>query len=284
MSFSPTSVTAILGENFTAPTLTINPSGLAVTYSSSNTSVATVNSSTGAVTINAVGTTTITASFAGNDDYYANSASYTLTVKQQGGGEPVTVEYEATFNFPEENYGMTALSGNTQDYNPNPTKITSDGVSLTMVGNNSSRYWSSEGTYELRVYKACTMTISALENGKITKIVFAGSTISGILNNGKSLSYGTWTGKGSSVVFTFNANQRINTIKITYEVEATEPEVLLGDVNGDGEVTIADVTALVNVLLGKDTAGYNLKAADVNEDTDVTIADVVALVKMILTK
>jgi len=284
MSFSPTSVTAILGENFTAPTLTINPSGLAVTYSSSNTSVATVNSSTGAVTINAVGTTTITASFAGNDDYYANSASYTLTVKQQGGGEPVTVEYEATFNFPEENYGMTALSGNTQDYNPNPTTITSDGVSLTMAGDNSSRYWSTNNTYELRVYKACTMTISAPDNGKITKIVFAGSTISGILNNGKSLSYGTWTGKGSSVVFTFNANQRINTIKITYEVEATEPEVLLGDVNGDGEVTIADVTALVNVLLGKDTAGYNLKAADVNEDTDVTIADVVALVKMILTK
>ena len=128
------------------------------------------------------------------------------------------------------------------------------------------------------------MTISAPDNGKITKIVFAGSTISDILNNGKSLRNGTWTGKESSVVFTFNANQRINTIKITYEVEATEPEVLLGDVNGDGEVTIADVTALVNILLGKDTAGYNLEAADVNSDGGRTIADVTALVNMILTK
>lgn len=123
------------------------------------------------------------------------------------------------------------------------------------------------------------MTISAPDNGKITKIVFAGSTISGILNN--ALNNGTWTGDANSVVFTFNATQKINTIKITYEVEATEPEVLLGDVNNDGEVTIADVTALVNILLGKDA--YR-DAADVNEDTDVTIADVTALVKMILTK
>ena len=69
-----------------------------------------------------------------------------------------------------------------------------------------------------------------------------------------------------------------------YKEVVTEPATLLGDVNGDGEVTIADVTALVNILLGKDTAGYNLKAADVNSDGGRTIADVVALVKMILTK
>ena len=88
MSFSPTSVTATLGESFTAPTLSMSPSGLTVTYSSSNTNVATVNASTGAVTLKAVGTITITASFDGNDDYYSNSATYTLTVKQQGGEEP----------------------------------------------------------------------------------------------------------------------------------------------------------------------------------------------------
>ena len=91
MSFSPTSVTATLGESFTAPTLSMSPSGLTVTYSSSNTNVATVNASTGAVTLKAAGTTTITASFAGNDDYYSNSATYTLTVKEQGGDAPVSV-------------------------------------------------------------------------------------------------------------------------------------------------------------------------------------------------
>ncbi len=62
-------------------------------------------------------------------------------------------------------------------------------------------------------------------------------------------------------------------------------DFLLGDVNGDGSITIADATALVNITLGKDTAGqYNRAAADVNTDGSITIADVTALVNIILGK
>lgn len=86
MSFSPTSATATVGEDFTEPTLSITPSGLTVTYSSSNTSVATVNENTGAVTLVAAGETTITASFAGNASYNEGSASYTLTVSAASSG------------------------------------------------------------------------------------------------------------------------------------------------------------------------------------------------------
>ena len=64
-----------------------------------------------------------------------------------------------------------------------------------------------------------------------------------------------------------------------------KPAFLLGDVNGDGQITIADVTALVNIILGKDTTGqYNHAAADVNQDNQITIADVTALVNIILGK
>ena len=63
------------------------------------------------------------------------------------------------------------------------------------------------------------------------------------------------------------------------------PAYLMGDVNSDDKVTIADVTALVNIILGKDTAGlYNRDAADVNGDHQITIADVTALVNVILGK
>ena len=82
LDFSLTEVTAKMGEVFTAPTLT-NPNGLTVTWSSSNEAVATVNASTGEVTLTAPGTTTITATFIGNDSYVAGSASYTLTVNKK---------------------------------------------------------------------------------------------------------------------------------------------------------------------------------------------------------
>ncbi|MBQ9285147.1 MAG: S8 family serine peptidase [Bacteroidaceae bacterium] len=61
---------------------------------------------------------------------------------------------------------------------------------------------------------------------------------------------------------------------------------LIGDVNRDGTITIADVTAIVNIILGKETAedNYDHEAADVNRDASITIADVTALVNIILGK
>ena len=60
-------------------------------------------------------------------------------------------------------------------------------------------------------------------------------------------------------------------------------KLMRGDVNGDSKVTIADVTALVNIILGK-TTNYNAEVADINSDTKITIADVTALVNLILGK
>ena len=54
----------------------------------------------------------------------------------------------------------------------------------------------------------------------------------------------------------------------------------IGDVNGDGHVTIADVSALIDLLLAGTTTGND--AADVNGDGHVTIADVSALIDLLL--
>lgn len=78
LSFPESAYEVDINESFEAPNL-INVYELPVTYSSSDESVATVDNS-GSVSILAAGTTTITASFAGNDEYNEGSASYTLTV------------------------------------------------------------------------------------------------------------------------------------------------------------------------------------------------------------
>ena len=69
-------------SSFTAPTLTVDPVAAAseVTYSSSNTNVATVDASSGAITLVGAGKTTITAAIFGSATYSNASASYTLTV------------------------------------------------------------------------------------------------------------------------------------------------------------------------------------------------------------
>ncbi len=55
---------------------------------------------------------------------------------------------------------------------------------------------------------------------------------------------------------------------------------LLGDVNGDGVVTSADVTALYDYLLNNNTS--NLINGDVNGDGDITSADVTAVYNVLL--
>ena len=76
-----------VGGDFTEPTFTVKHSGVAfdpqpaLSYTSSNTAIATVNETTGAVTFNGItGSVTITASFAGDGTYCASTASYTISI------------------------------------------------------------------------------------------------------------------------------------------------------------------------------------------------------------
>ena len=57
-----------------------------------------------------------------------------------------------------------------------------------------------------------------------------------------------------------------------------------GDVNGDGEVNIADVNVLINIILndGQGVDEQTMQRADVNEDNEVTLADINSLIDIIL--
>lgn len=81
ITFDKESYSATFGEEFTAPTPSTNPEGLTVTVTaSSNTKVATVTD--GVIKIVGIGETTITVSFAGNNNYEKATASYVLTVNK----------------------------------------------------------------------------------------------------------------------------------------------------------------------------------------------------------
>ena len=80
-----------------------------------------------------------------------------------------------------------------------------------------------------------------------------------------------------------NAPTYIDNLSFYYIGEEGGPEEFAkGDVNGDGEVNIADVNVAIKIILGDTPAADVMRRADVNDDTEINIADVNAIIKLIL--
>ena len=67
-----------------------------------------------------------------------------------------------------------------------------------------------------------------------------------------------------------------------YVIPSDEPETMRGDVNKDGEIGIADVTALIDYILSGDATDIDLEAAECDMVDGITIADVTTLIDYIL--
>ena len=309
MSFSSTSATATLGKTFTSPTLTTTPASLPVTYSSSNADVAIVDTSTGAVTLVAKGTTTITASFAGNDNYNSGSASYTLTVQ---GPTTATNRYELVTDASTLMAGdsiivvcgtgsyrrIMANSTNKDNYrnaneftfNDDNTITPSSNDAIVVLGGqagawtlyvaNGSEMGFLSAASNTSNYMKTVQTVDEsaqasiqISSGNAT-IQFKGSySKNKLLYNTSSPRFSCYSGTSTNVIYPQIYRQ-------------VKQEISSGDVNKDGDVSIADITALVNIVLGQDTDEvlYDHKAADIDGNGSVEAADVEALLNMILTK
>ena len=78
-----------------------------------------------------------------------------------------------------------------------------------------------------------------------------------------------------------NGQQQTLKISSSYTVIfPEEPQFVLGDVDGNGLVEIADVTELIDYLLSGGTIGMD--AADMDQDGEVSISDVSAIIDFLL--
>ena len=102
LSFEQDEFAADMAETFVAPELD-NPNALDVTYASSDESVATVDAATGEVTLVGEGDVVITATFEGDDAFYAGEASYTIHVTDTTGistwGNDATLDNKPLYNL-----------------------------------------------------------------------------------------------------------------------------------------------------------------------------------------
>lgn len=101
---------------------------------------------------------------------------------------------------------------------------TQAGVALTVTkkGSTDTRIWlAAKGTMDLRHYKGGILNFTAPAGSVITKIVFAGGSLTGLEN----LNNKTWEGTAPSVDILAAADAstiKINTITITYEASGTD--------------------------------------------------------------
>ena len=91
-----------------------------------------------------------------------------------------------------------------------------------------------------------------------------------------------------------NTNVTINNVEGTATIALAEVQdmyfsnepggndFILGDVNNDGNVNIADVTTLISAVLSGNYSNINFDAGDMSGDGELTIADVTALISYVL--
>ena len=255
LEYAETAVAKTVGDDAFVNTLT-NPNSVAVTYESSDTDVAEV-ANDGTITINAQGTTTITASFEGNATYKPASVSYELTVNEPGLDN---VTFDATIDYTADASTLTLSKG---------------GFTLTFTNgalNNKENY---------RLYKDQTMTLSS-NDYLIKKIEFTCTTdnpISGFADaTGLDKANNRWMGEANKVELTASNKQVRIEQMIVYYVEDTRAASGLAWNTDEVEITLGDdftAASLVNP--------NNIDAAEIlieSDNTDLAIVEngVVSLV------
>ena len=181
VTFASKTEDAKMGENYAGQTATTIPSGLTLTYSSSATSVATVNESTGAVTLVAVGSTTIKATFAGNDNYNSASDSYTLTVAK---ADPVSSDISFDSETATATYGDATVTPPTLN-NPHQLPLTWSSSKTNVATVNASGAITIVGAGETVIsaafagndeYQAKTISFALTVNKATPSVTFASKT------------------------------------------------------------------------------------------------------------
>ncbi len=176
------------------------------------------------------------------------------------------------------------------DYNGDKFRI------LNYSSDNQQRVWLYKLVDAYRVTTVCAPEEAAtieLLNFNVENTVQAGETVTFAVTPNGEYTIGevtVTTVDGETIIpevndeegyYHFTMPTADVTITVTME-EPQGPDFIVGDVNGDGAVTIRDVTDLIDYLLGSPVE-INFDAADVVQDGAIAIGDVTTLIDMLLT-
>jgi hypothetical protein len=310
LSFEKSEYTVILGETFTAPTL-INPSGVTVTYSSSNEDVATVNEETGEVTIkeNVLGSAIITVTSVPTDTYGCSTASYTITIVAQPTGD--VFELVTTNNLAA---GDQIIIVNVNEGSDTETSTTYMGLgeqrnnnraAVEVEANEDGTLNGNDDLSIITLESATADNIWRLYDGKGYLYSAGGGNYLKTEDepdaDGKADAAITISDDGTATIVFQDENTTRNTLRYNSsnnppifscylennnmkDVKIYRKKVVVegipGDANNDGIVNVTDVMLVVRYSGGMEVLDINLKNADINDDGQVNITDAMSIIPL----
>lgn len=127
-----------------------------------------------------------------------------------------------------------------------------------------------DGKYKVAAYSGSSKAFSGSE----------GALINLMLEVSKDLEVGDYTISVKNIELTLTDSSPV--IPADISATLTAKKIKAGDANGDGKVSISDVVAIVNHIIGKTPANFVAAAADVNGDGNINVFDVTKAVNMVL--
>lgn len=294
VEWSESSLTAVLEDSNNYPELTVSPEivGKSISYTSSNTSVATIDTE-GNIALIGVGTSTISATFAGDDTYKAASASYTLVVTSGADDGAGSFSYSSTGDpTSEDDISNTTFTRMiTVTYSGSSASVTGDyygyvttsgsNVTVKNTGTENIIYKltgsSTNGSFKLYSTKKQAILLSGLtltnasgaainnQSGKRTFVIVEGSNT---LADGSSAAYTTSDDEDMKAVF-FSEGQLVFSGSGSLTVNATNKQGKSAIVSDD-YVRIMG-SPYITVSSGS-SAGHGIRGKEYVQISDGTIA------------
>jgi hypothetical protein len=247
-----------------------NPSGLPLTYSSSNTSVISISGNT--ATVVGLGSSTITAAFAGDSSYNSTSTTATFTVSKATptitfsdvtktyGDSPFTINAsspsDGVFIYSSSNRSVIDISGNTATVGNAGNAI----ITVTQQPSTDNVYGEGLTTAIFTVQKATPtitfsdvtktygdspFTISASTNPSGLPLTYSSSNTSVIDICGNTATVGIVGSSTITATFAGNSNYSSTSTTATFTVQKATPTITFSDVTktyGNSPFTISAST------------------------------------------
>lgn len=84
------------------------------------------------------------------------------------------------------------------------------------------------------------------------------------------------------IVLTLPNEMKIKTRPVTFSIDVNKR--LKGDADGDGEIDVTDIVAMINYIMGQPSDKFVMPAADLNDDGEVDIFDVMKAINLVLSQ